>query len=362
MDLSNRYQQELENRGFGTDRVQEQAIGILSSLSEELSLYQQKKLKRMSFFKKPKAPDGVYFWGGVGRGKTFIMDLFYDEVEVGHKKRIHFHRFMQMIHDKLKEHTQIANPLDAVVKEFSKDCQLLCLDEFFVSDIADAMILHNLLDAFYCEGVVIVTTSNIDPDGLYNNGLQRARFLPAIEGIKNHFKVFNLDGGEDYRLQTLTSSPLYFTPADHVAELEVKSMFFKLVPDLVEMEPDNCIEINNRKIDCISACEDVLWISFEHLCGGARSVSDYIEISKLYHAVLISGVPCLGAHNDDAARRFVNMVDEFYDRGVKMVVSSDVEIPAIYSGARLSFEFERTVSRLLEMQSESYLAKPHLPE
>lgn len=362
MNLSNRYHQELEGRGYNADPVQEQAVKILSALSVDLIRYELQKSKKITFFKKPKAPQGVYFWGGVGRGKTFIMDLFYDEVQMHKKRRIHFHRFMKLIHDKLTEHSNTANPLDVVAKEFSRDCLLLCLDEFFVSDIADAMILHNLLESFSREGVVIVTTSNIYPDGLYSNGLQRARFLPAIEGIKHNFKVFNLDGGEDYRLQTLTSSPLYFTPADDESESEVEAMFYKLVPDIIESEPGNCIEINNRTINCISACEDVLWLTFDQLCTGTRSVADYIEISKLYHAVLISCVPALGAENDDASRRFVNMVDEFYDRGVKLVISADMEIPNIYSGIRLQFEFERTVSRLLEMQSESYLIRPHSPE
>jgi len=361
MNLSNRYHQEMESRGFRVDSVQMQAIELLSALSLDLTNYELQKGKRISFFKKLKAPDGVYFWGGVGRGKTFIMDLFYDEVEMRKKKRIHFHRFMRMIHDRLAFHSKIANPLDVIVREFSEDCLLLCLDEFFVTDIADAMILHNLLGAFYREGVVIVTTSNIYPDGLYNNGLQRARFLPAISGINSHFKVFNLDGGEDYRLQTLTSSSLYFTPANEVSESKVEAMFYRLVPDIVELEQNNNIEINGRIIECISACEDVIWLTFDELCAGYRSVADYIELSRLYHAVLISGVPVLGQHNDDASRRFVNMVDEFYDRGVKLVISADVEIVDIYSGTRLEFEFERTVSRLLEMQSESYLMKAHSP-
>lgn len=361
MNLSKRYDQELEIKGYQADSAQLAAVVCLSELSRELYLFEKNSSGFRSKFIKPKPPSGVYFWGGVGRGKTFLMDLFYDEVKIVKKKRIHFHRFMKMIHEMLAAKSQIANPLDEIIREFSNDCLLLCLDEFFVSDIADAMILSNLLNACYREGVVIVTTSNIYPEGLYKNGLQRSRFVPAIKGICENFNVIELDGGSDYRLNTLKSSSLFFAPADKKAEKSIEAMFYRLVPDIKEVEKEGSIDILGRELKCIQACEDIIWMDFSELCEGPRSVSDYIELAKLYHAVLISGLPVLSASKDDAARRFVNLIDEFYDRGVKLIVTSESPISSIYVGTRLSFEFERTISRLLEMQGDDYLSKAHRP-
>ena len=362
MNLSQRYRKELQQHNYQADAAQLSAVGLLSRLSNTLEMASNKPNGWRSFFAKPTTPKSVYLWGGVGRGKTFIMDLFYDQVNVPFKRRIHFHRFMKFIHEELNTLGRQKDPVEKVIGSFSKTCRLLCLDEFFVSDIGDAMILSHILDACYKEGIVVVTTSNIDPDGLYANGLQRSRFLPAIAGIKQHFDVLELDGGVDYRLKTLQESSLYYSPLGSWAETAMESMFGRLVPDMMAVQDNALVVVAGRSIPSVKLCEDIVWFGFADLCEGPRSVHDYIDIAKEFHGVLLSGVPALGSDNDDAARRFVNMVDEFYDRGVKLIITAEVEIDRIYSGVRLEFEFERTKSRLLEMQSDQYLARAHAPE
>lgn len=362
MNLNQRYRKALQQHNFQPDAAQLRAVELLSRLSIALEADKNKPKGWSAFFSKAVTPKSVYLWGGVGRGKTFIMDLFYDQVDVPLKKRIHFHRFMKFIHEELNALGRQKDPVEKVIGSFAKTCRLLCLDEFFVSDIGDAMILSHILGACYKEGIVVVTTSNIYPDGLYANGLQRSRFLPAIAGINQHFDVLELDGGVDYRLKTLQSSALYYTPLGERAEAALNSMFERLVPDMLVVQDGALVSVSGRSIPSRKICEDIAWFSFSDLCEGPRSVHDYIEIAKEFHAVLLSEVPAMGADNDDAARRFVNMVDEFYDRGVKLILSAEVEIDRIYSGVRLEFEFERTKSRLLEMQSDQYLAKAHAPD
>lgn len=361
MNLSQRYHHELTLKGYQPDSAQLNAVAALTQLTEALEAFGRPSKKWLSVFSKPKIAQGVYLWGGVGRGKTFIMDLFFDQVPVSKKKRVHFHRFMKFIHEEMKRLGRQKNPIELVVANFAKECTVLCLDEFFVSDIGDAMILSHVLAAFYSEGVTVVTTSNIDPDGLYANGLQRSRFLPAIEGIKAHFHVLELDAGVDYRLKTLQASNLYYTPLNTETNALMDEIFQRLVPDILEVESDVKVSVSGRSIPCIKVCEDIVWFSFAELCDGPRSVHDYIELAKVYHAVLLSDVPGMGPDNDDAARRFVNLVDEFYDRGVKLIISAEIPISLMYSGVRLNFEFERTMSRLLEMQSDQYLARAHSP-
>ena len=361
MNLSQRYHHELTLKGYQADSAQLNAVAVLSQLSEVLGVSSRPSKSWLNVFSKPKIAQGVYLWGGVGRGKTFIMDLFFDQVAVTNKKRIHFHRFMKFIHEEMNALGRHKDPIEFVIASFAENCQLLCLDEFFVSDIGDAMILSHVLEACYREGIVVVTTSNIDPDGLYENGLQRSRFLPAIAGIKQNFQVVELDAGIDYRLITLQASSLYCTPLGEQAEAFMGDMFLKLVPDILEVEAEALISVAGRSIPCIKACEDIVWFSFADLCEGPRSVHDYIELASVFHAVLVSDVPAMGVSNDDAARRFVNLVDEFYDRGVKLIISAEIPIALIYSGVRLKFEFERTMSRLLEMQSDQYLARAHAP-
>ncbi|EPJ45579.1 MAG: hypothetical protein OFPII_25940 [Osedax symbiont Rs1] len=360
-----RYQQDLERDDFSYDASQEIAVKHLQRLYDDL-VRDQAAAPKLGLFAKlfiktaVKVPvKGLYFWGGVGRGKTYLMDTFYDSLPFANKKRTHFHRFMQGVHADLRELEGRQDPLDAIAKKYASEACIICFDEFFVSDITDAMILGGLFERLFAEGVSLVATSNIIPDGLYLNGLQRARFLPAIALLKEHTEVVNVDGGVDYRLRLLEQAELYHTPLDAKADLSLNTSFESLAPDLDEVVESELVEINGRQIQSRRCCEDVVWFDFSAICLGARSQNDYIEIAKMYHAVLISNVPQMGRENDDAARRFINLVDEFYDSGVKLILSAAVPIFDIYTEGKLSFEIERTKSRLLEMQSHEYLAKEH---
>ncbi|MGB1238603.1 MAG: cell division protein ZapE, partial [Pseudomonadales bacterium] len=302
---------------------------------------------------------GLYFWGGVGRGKTYLMDTFFDSLPFERKERTHFHRFMQRVHAELAQLEGEKNPLDIVAKNYAERARIICFDEFFVSDITDAMILGGLFERLFEHGVSLVATSNIVPSGLYKDGLQRARFLPAIKMLELHTEIINVDGGVDYRLRALEQAELYHTPLDDSADSSLNASFESLAPDLDEVVESELIEINGRNLQSRRCCEDVVWFDFPEICEGPRSQNDYIELAKLYHAVLVSNVPQMGRANDDAARRFINMVDEFYDSGVKLILSAEVAIFDIYTEGKLSFEIERTKSRLLEMQSHEYLARAH---
>lgn len=306
------------------------------------------------------AVKGIYLWGGVGRGKTYLMDLFFNCLPTEYKIRTHFHRFMQDIHKELKSLQGEKNPLESVAERIAEKAKVLCFDEFFVLDIGDAMILAGLLEALFRRGVVLVSTSNIHPDGLYENGLQRERFLPAIELIKNHTEVLQLGGSMDYRLRSLSKATLYHCPNGEKAEVALLNSFQELVPNPSEIVRDGSLTILDREITTRYYAEDVAWFDFLALCDGPRSAFDYVEIAKLFHALIVSGVPKFNEDMDDKARRFVNLVDELYDRKVKLIVSAEVQIAELYQGQRLSFEFERTVSRLLEMQSHEYLSCGHL--
>ncbi|TGG90799.1 cell division protein ZapE [Natronospirillum operosum] len=359
-----RYQAGVETGDFQHDPEQEAAVRRLDRLYHELLAYDEavqayRKGLRRWFGASPKAPQGVYFWGGVGRGKTFIMDTFYDCLPLEAKHRAHFHRFMQFVHRRLTDLKGEKNPLDLIATEMAQQHRILCLDEFFVTDIGDAMILGNLLEGLFREGVVLVTTSNIVPDGLYENGLQRERFLPAIRLLNTHTDVINLDHGVDYRLRTLEQATLYYSPADEMSETRLREQFDRIAPDLEECQVSGTMEVLGRQIAYVRECEDIVWFRFQDICGGPRSANDYIEIARLYHAVVISGVPQFDADDDDIARRFINLVDEFYDRRVKLLVSAAAPITELYVAGQRRFEFERTESRLLEMQSHDYLAAQH---
>jgi len=272
---------------------------------------------------------------------------------------VHFHRFMQRVHRDLKALSGTRNPLERVADGLAREARVLCFDEFFVSDIADAMILGELLRAVFVRGMSLVTTSNIPPSLLYENGLQRQRFLPAIALLEQHTQVMNVDGGVDYRLRALEQAELYHYPLDQAADYSLQHSFAQLAPE--PGRTDVAIEINGRPLRCRALADDVVWFDFHELCETPRSASDYIELAREFHAVLVSGVPSMGAGNDDAARRFITLVDEFYDRQVKLVLAAAVPPQALYAEGRLGFEFQRTVSRLQEMQSHEYLARPHLP-
>ncbi|WP_317930942.1 cell division protein ZapE [Halioxenophilus sp. WMMB6] len=364
-----RYQRDLERPEFNFDPAQQEAVEKLQVLYDALIArhYTAAKpgiLGRLlsSSKKKPQSPvKGLYFWGGVGRGKTYLMDNFFESLPFEHKMRAHFHRFMRRVHSELKTLDGQKNPLEIVADRIAAEAWVICFDEFFVSDITDAMILATLLEALFRRGVSLVATSNIVPDGLYKDGLQRARFLPAIELLNVHTEVVNVDGGVDYRLRALEQAELYHCPLDEQADASLRRSFESLVPDLEEVQENIEIEIEGRAIRARAEAEDVVWFDFRAVCDGPRSQNDYIELAREYHAVLISDVPQLGRDSDDMSRRFINLVDEFYDRNVKLVLSAAVPLPDIYSGGRLSFEFERTTSRLLEMQSREYLSRPHRP-
>lgn len=362
-----KYHSDLTQDGFHHDSAQQNAVEHLDELYRRLSAKKvpQLKVKKSwrTFFKKATpeklVPEkGLYFWGGVGRGKTYLVDTFYDALPTERKMRVHFHRFMQRVHDELGELQQQADPLLIVADKFKQETDIICFDEFFVSDITDAMILATLLEALFERGITLVATSNILPHDLYRNGLQRARFLPAIALIEKYCEVVNVDSGIDYRLRTLEQAEIFHFPLDETAEQNMKTYFEKLTSES-EYKP-TMIEINHRQLEVKAEGDGVVHFDFSALCESARSQHDYIELSRLYHTVLLSNVKVMGELNDDAARRFIAMVDEFYERNVKLIISAEVDLARIYEKGRLTFEFKRCQSRLIEMQSHEYLAKEHL--
>ena len=310
---------------------------------------------------RPRAPlRGLYLWGGVGRGKTFLVDEFFAELPVREKRREHFHRFMQDVHAQLKRHRNRPSPLDQVAADIAAKSRILCIDEFVVGDVADAMILGTLLEALFRRGVTLVATSNLPPAGLYRGGLQRERFLPAIALIEKNCRVMELDAGVDYRLRQLERATLYLGPSAGNAEGLLAAEFERLADG--RGDSDVKVQVEGRSVRARREAEDVVWFEFRELCEGPRSAADYIEIARCYQTVFLSGVPVMDAVLDDAARRFIALVDEFYDRAVKLVVSAAADSPeALYRGERLAFEYQRTASRLHEMQGRKYLAKPHRP-
>ncbi|PIE43193.1 MAG: cell division protein ZapE [Gammaproteobacteria bacterium] len=361
-----RYQLDLKKDGFSHDSAQEYAVKKLDDLYHRLIAAESAKpkskfgsLKDRLQKKQPVPERGLYFWGGVGRGKTYLMDTFYDSLPFDRKMRVHFHRFMQRVHHELKGLEGVKNPLKNIARIFAGEARVICFDEFFVTDIGDAMILAGLLGELFANEVSLVCTSNIVPDGLYKDGLQRARFLPAIALVNQHTEVINVDGGVDYRLRTLEQAELYHYPLDAGAKTSLENSYEGLA---VESGDHNVeLEINNRVINAVKCSDDVAWFEFAELCDGPRSQNDYIELAKEFHAVLISNIPVMGGDTDDQARRFINLIDEFYDRNVKLIVSAEASIDTLYQGGKLNFEFERTESRLLEMQSHEYLETPHKP-
>ncbi|MCK5769424.1 cell division protein ZapE [Algiphilus sp.] len=305
------------------------------------------------------AVTGLYLWGGVGRGKTLLMDDFYASLPFEEKRRTHFHRFMLGVHAERRRYLDEQDPVALIAEELARTTRVLCFDEFFVSDIADAMILGRLTEVLFREGVTLVATSNVAPDDLYRDGLQRARFLPAIDRIKTHCRVMELASPTDFRLRTLERLPLYVHPCDEAALQSLSEEFDELAP--ARTQGRVTLQINGRPIEALGAVDDVAWFSFAELCRTARAASDYIALAREYQTILLSEVPRMDAELDESARRFVHLVDEFYDRNVKLVIAADVPLDELYAGKRLTFEFQRTRSRLTEMQSRDYLGRPHQP-
>ncbi len=359
-----RYEQDLAKPGFQPDLAQAQAVDKLQGLYDRLIAQEAKprgvaaRLRRV-FGEKSTPEQGLYFWGGVGRGKTYLVDVFYESLPFDAKLRVHFHRFMQRVHQELTVLAGEKNPLERVAAGIASEARVICFDEFFVSDIADAMILAGLMTALFQRGVTLVATSNIEPCDLYKDGLQRARFLPAIKLIETYTDVVNVDSGVDYRLRTLEQVELWHTPLNVESELALTGDFEALA---VGMAPTSVIlEINNRSITTRAMVEGMAIIDFHELCQQPRSSSDFIELARIFHTVLVPGIEVMRSHQEDVARRFVNMVDEFYDRGVKLIVTAETAAESLYDGNLLAFEFRRTLSRLQEMQSREYLAREHKP-
>ncbi|WP_440903287.1 cell division protein ZapE [Catenovulum sp. SX2] len=358
------YQQDLASGKLLPDDAQANAIKYLDTLHHQVVEYltpnQSWQASLKYLFRKPKnqVPQGLYFWGGVGRGKTYMMDLFYHGLPTEQKMRVHFHRFMHRVHNELKLLGGQSDPLITVADKLAKEAKVICFDEFFVSDITDAMILAGLIQALFQHGVVLVATSNIEPKGLYRNGLQRQRFLPAIDLIEKNCQVLNVDSGVDYRLRTLTQAEIYHSPCDGPAMANLDSYFSKMA--IGDITTDSFIEIEKRKIAVRKMAQDLVWFDFRAICDGPRSQNDYIELSQCFHTVLLSDVEQMGNGTDDIARRFIALVDEFYERNVKLIIAAEVPMEQLYTEGLLSFEFKRCLSRLQEMQSTEFLAKPHL--
>ncbi|WP_246128469.1 cell division protein ZapE [Pleionea sediminis] len=358
-----KYQQDLQRDDFSHDPAQERAVKLLEELYHRLVNRVEKEQslisRLLSFFGNNEPEMGLYFWGGVGRGKTYLVDTFFDCLPFEKKKRLHFHRFMHEVHHQLKHFKGEKNPLEKIADELSKDLIIICFDEFFVSDITDAMILGGLFQALFRRGVALVATSNIPPEKLYWNGLQRERFLPAIELVQKYTQVINVDGGIDYRLRTLEQAEIYHYPLDEQAQENLHFSFQHLA---TEIEPDGTpIEVEGRTIDTVRLGEGVVWFEFDAICNTPRSHADYIELSRCYHSVLVDNLYQMNNDKNDAMRRFIGLVDEFYERNVKLIIAAEIPMEKIYVGTGLAFEFKRTLSRLQEMQSHEYLSRPHLP-
>jgi len=362
------YQADLLKPSFLPDEAQKQAITLLQRLYDDLSSAETQSTSKSSFFdrllgtkkKKKVLLKGLYFYGGVGRGKTYLVDLFFNCLTTPRKQRLHFHHFMLQVHQQLTALQGQVNPLKQIAKQFAQQTDVICFDEFFVEDITDAMILAGMFEALFEEGVILVATSNIHPDHLYKNGLQRARFLPAIALIKQHCEVFNLDGGKDYRIGRLVGAKIYHYPLGEQTTISMRKAFDTFASG--SQSNTSSIAIHGRHIPTIAASHETLFIEFSALCDGPRSVHDYIELAILYRTVLIANVPSMNDQHNDLTRRFIALVDEFYDRHVVLIMSAETEVANLYKGERLAFEFQRCVSRLLEMQSQDYLRHAdHLP-
>lgn len=359
MTIRTAYQQAVERHGLQADDGQLAVVEQLASLQQRLAERQPSG----NWFSRlvgraPAAQRGIYLWGGVGRGKTFLMDLFFSTLDVDRKKRIHFHRMMRDVHDRLNAISDVEDPLAIVAADIAAETRVLCFDEFYVSDIGDAMILGRLLDGLFERGVTLVATSNAHPRDLYRDGLQRSRFIPAIEALEAHTEVIELDGGIDYRLRMFEKAGTYFVPGGADADEKLGDYFDRISSGSVGEHES--IDVLGRPVRARRYAKGIAWFEFDAICGGPRSQDDYIELARWYPTVIVSNVPFLTRKNENAARRFVALVDEFYDRKVKLVISAAAAADSLYQGKLLAFEFQRTTSRLIEMQAAEYLHAPHL--
>ena len=368
---TSRYLSALNEGSHQPDDVQKEAVSRLDLIYQQIVTKEQSvpqsgglmaKFGKLLGKREPTSLTpvrGLYMWGGVGRGKTWLMDLFYQSLPGERKQRLHFHRFMLRVHEELTKLQGHSDPLEIVADRFKAETDVLCFDEFFVSDITDAMLLGGLMKALFARGITLVATSNIPPDELYRNGLQRARFLPAIDAIKQYCDIMNVDAGVDYRLRTLTQAHLWLSPLNEETRQQMDKLWQALAGAKRTQSPT--LEINHRPLATLGVENQTLAVSFATLCVDARSQHDYIALSRLYHTVMLFDVPVMTPLMESEARRFIALVDEFYERHVKLVVSAAVPLYEIYQGERLKFELQRCLSRLQEMQSEEYLKRQHMP-
>jgi len=354
LSVKQTYERELAARGYTADPAQLRAVDALERCAQAWGVY---KVKRSNALKKlinrPELPRGVYMYGGVGRGKSFLMDCFFSAVPIRRKTRLHFHEFMREVHRELADLQGTVNPLDVLAQRMALRYKLICFDEFHVADITDALILHRLLSALFDNGVGFVTTSNFPPDGLYPGGMHRDRVLPAIALLNERMEVLSVDNGTDYRGKTMESVGLYHMPLGAPADQAMQHAFDALAESADE---DPVLHIEARQIRALRKAGGIVWFSFKTLCGGPRSQSDYLEIASRFHTVLLSDVPQMPVRMASEARRFTWLVDVLYDRRVKLVLSAEVPPEQLYNEGPMAHEFPRTVSRLREMQSREYLA------
>ncbi|QJE01244.1 cell division protein ZapE [Massilia forsythiae] len=353
MNVQEYYQHALTERGFKSDPAQQRAVDRLQQAYDGWVDY---KARRSSAFKRlinrPDVPRGVYLWGGVGRGKSFLMDSFYSVVPVVRKTRLHFHEFMRAVHRQLDELKGMEDPLVEVAKRIAKKYRLICFDEFHVNDVADAMIMYNLLSNLFDLGVSFVMTSNYDPDKLYPDGLHRDRMLPTIALLKARMDVLNVDAGIDYRHRALEQVEAYYTPLNAASDRQLRDAYAKIA-DTADEDPR--VRIEQRELRALRRAGGVIWFDFATLCGGPRSQNDYLELASQFHTVILSAIPRMSASMSSEARRFTWLIDVFYDHKVKLLMSAEVEPEQLYTEGSMSNEFHRTVSRIIEMQSREYM-------
>lgn len=363
------YKADLLREGFSNDPSQCHAVEHTQRLFDDLAVQLETEPVQANFIKRIFSIDhpknikpvkGLYFWGGVGRGKTYLVDNFYNCLPFNEKIRIHFHSFMQLVHVELRTLKEVQDPLSVVADRFSNKARIICFDEFHVSDITDAMLLGKLFDNLFKRGVCLVATSNEHPDQLYSGGLQRDRFLPAIDLIKENTEIVEVDSGIDYRFRLLEKAEIYHSPLDRFANKSLLSSFKGLASN--EGLKGKPIDILGRKIKTVRIADGLVWFDFYEICGGPRSAADYIEIARIYQTVFISDIPFMDSLKDDQAKRFMTIIDEFYDRNVKVIISAAALPEELYSGTRLAKSFQRTVSRLNEMGSTQYLKQQHISE
>ena len=354
MAIKDAYAQAIQLQTLVNDEKQQRVVDKLEKLQRDLLIRDKPSTRLKKTFRlNTDKSRGIYLWGGVGRGKTLLMDLFFSSLDIKTKKRTHFHRMMSNVHQRLNCIRGTEDPLDTVAAEITTDTSVLCFDEFYVSDIADAMILGKLLDSLFSRDITLVATSNTHPDDLYKDGLQRQQFLPAIQSLQTHTEVINLDSGIDYRLRLFQATGTYFISADEEVEKKLLSYVQEIATG--EILKGKGIQILGREIKSRYYAKGVIWFSFSEICDGPRNQEDY----RYFHTVVISKVPTFTPDDDNAARRFISLVDEFYDRKVKLVISAETEAKQLYQGKHLEFQFQRTSSRLTEMQTTEYLTTPH---